>query len=142
MVTKLSSLRPFLLGLFMLNSTNAIIFGLYARRRNWFRKDFTYNKYHFGVFVQMAAAVGIAASGKLSNPVYPGILFMSSVALVSWPAYAEGLPEVHNNPDRVVDENGYMRRFGIYCLLGGWGVLFYKRRGSLPFLPPRLKNFL
>ena len=126
----------------MVNSFNAVCFGLYARRRNWFRKDFTYNKYHFGVFMQMMGALGIAASGKLANPLLPGLLFLSSICLVSFPAYAEGIPEIRNEPDRVIDEHGYMRRAGIYCMLAGWGFLFFKRRGSIPFLPPKLQRFL
>ena len=51
MVTKPSQLRPVWTALYMVNSFNAVCFGLYARRRNWFRKDFTYNKFHFGVFM-------------------------------------------------------------------------------------------
>eukprot|EP00353_Schmidingerella_taraikaensis_P003508 CAMPEP_0185583170 /NCGR_PEP_ID=MMETSP0434-20130131/21362_1 /TAXON_ID=626734 ORGANISM="Favella taraikaensis, Strain Fe Narragansett Bay" /NCGR_SAMPLE_ID=MMETSP0434 /ASSEMBLY_ACC=CAM_ASM_000379 /LENGTH=104 /DNA_ID=CAMNT_0028202181 /DNA_START=65 /DNA_END=376 /DNA_ORIENTATION=+ len=104
----------------MINSANAVIFGLYARRRNRFRNDFTYNKYHFGVFMQMGAALGIAAAGKLGKPLIPGLLFLSSVCLVSFPAYLEGLAEVRDEPDRVIDEQGYMRRVGIYFMIAGW----------------------
>ena len=126
----------------MVNSVNAVVLGLYARRRTSFRRDFTYNKFHFGCFMQMAAALGIAASGKLGQPLVPGLLFMSSVVLVSFPAYMEGFAEIRNQPDRVIDEHGYMRRVGIYLALGGWGILFFKRRGSIPFLPPKLMNKL
>ena len=90
----------------------------------------------------MAAALGIAASGKLGQPLVPGLMFMSSVVLVSFPAYLEGFAEIRNQPDRIIDEHGYMRRVGIYLMLGGWGILFFKRRGSIPFLPPKLKNIL
>ena len=142
MVTKSSNLRPVWIALYMGNSLNAVVFGLYARRRPWFRKDFTYNKYHFGVFMQMFGALGIAASAKLTSPLLPGLVFLTSIALVSFPAYIEGIREVRNEPDRIIDKNGYMRRVGIYCMLAGYGYLFYKRRSSIPFLPPKLKSML
>ena len=66
MVTKPSQLRPLWTFFYMANTLNAVVFGLYARRRNKFRQDFTYNKYHFGAFTQIASAIGIAASSKLA----------------------------------------------------------------------------
>ena len=35
---------------------SAVGLGLYGRSRTNFIYDFTYNKYHFGVYVQLAAA--------------------------------------------------------------------------------------
>ena len=87
-------------------------------------------------------ALGIAAAGKLASPLMPGLLFMTSIALISIPAYAEGIPEIRNEPDRIIDGKGYMRRVGIYCAIAGWGFLFFKRRGSIPFLPPKLQRLL
>ena len=124
MVTKPSQLRPWWTVLYVLNSVQAVALGLYARRRNYFRRDFTYNKFHFGVFTQIAAAVGIAAASKLAKPLVPGVLFLGAIGLVSWPAYSEGFREIRNEPDRIVDPHGYLRRVGIYCLLGGFGILF------------------
>ena len=103
MVTKPSQLRPLWTAFYMVNSVNAVIFGLYARRRTAFRRDFTYNKYHFGCFMQIAAALGIAASSKMGKPLVPGLLFMGSVGLISMPAYLEGLAEIRNEPDRIID---------------------------------------
>ena len=140
MVTVPSKLKPFWTGLYMMNTVNAVTLGLYARRRHRFRSDFTYNKYHFGVFTQIMAALGIAASGKLKKPLFPGLLFMGAVGMTSMPAYLEGIQEIKNEPDYIIDGTGMIRRVGIYCLLGGYAMIFFKRRGSLPFLPPKLKS--
>ena len=67
---------------------------------------------------------------------------MGAVAMTSFPAYIEGFREIRNEPDWAVDSNGMLRRAGIYCLIGGYAVLFYKRRGSIPFLPPKMKNLM
>ena len=55
-------------GLYMTSTFTAVALGLYARRRNKFRKDFTYNKYHFGCAVQIMSALGIGASAKMAVP--------------------------------------------------------------------------
>ena len=86
------------------------------------------------------AALGIAASGKLKKPLFPGLLFMGAVGMTSMPAYLEGIQEIKNEPDYIIDGTGMLRRVGIYCLLGGYAMIFFKRRGSLPFLPPKLKS--
>ena len=86
--------------------------------------------------------MGIAAASKLGNPLVPGLLFMASIGLTSFPAYLEGFKEIRNEPDLVLDANGTMRRVGIYCILLGWGLILVKRKGSIPFLPPKLKNLL
>ena len=52
----------------MVNTVSAVGIGLYARRRNNFRKDFTYNKFHFGCAVHILSALGIAASAKMPIP--------------------------------------------------------------------------
>ena len=92
------------------------------------------------MFVQLASALGIAAAGKLAKPLVPGLLLMGAVGMTSFPAYVEGFKEIRNEPDMVVDSNGILRRLGIYCLIGGYAVLFYKRRGSIPFLPPTIRD--
>ena len=142
MVTTYSSFRPVWTVLYAANSVHAVSLGLYARRRHKFRRDFTYNKFHFGVFTQLASAFGIAAASKLGSPLIPGLLFLAAIGLVSFPAYSEGFREIRNKPDQDVDESGLMRRAGIYCLLAGWGLIVIKRRSSIPFLPPKMKNLL
>lgn len=142
MAVKPSQLQPFWQGMYIVNSVHAVIVGLYARRRHKFRRDFTYNKFHFGVFIQIGSALGIAAASKFGNPLIPGLLFLSTIGLTSFPAYLEGFKEVRNEPDLVIDEHGTMRRVGIYCFVLGWGLVYVKRRGSIPFLLPKLKNLL
>ena len=90
----------------------------------------------------MFAALGIAAAGKLKSPLVPMVIFTSAICFTSFPAYLEGFREIRNDADKKIDESGMMRRFGIYCLLGGYGLLFYKRRNSIPFLMPKMKNLL
>ena len=139
-MSSISRLKPFWTGLYMVSTVHAVCLGLYARRRHKFRNDFTYNKYHFGVFTQLMSALGIAAAGKLANPLVPGLLFLGAIGLASFPAYREGFREIRNEPDLDNEYIGMARRAGIYCLLAGWGVLFFKRRGSIPFLPPRINK--
>lgn len=91
-----SRYQPLWFALFVGNSIHAVCFGLYARRRHRFRNDFTYNKFHFGVFAQLASAIGIGLAAKLSQPLVPGLLFLSAVALTSLPAYSEGFKEIRN----------------------------------------------
>ena len=123
--------------LYMGSTVHAVGLGLYARRRHNFRSDFTYNKFHFGVFVQLASAVGLAACSKLASPLVPSGLLLAAIAMVSIPAYKEGFREIRNMPDDIpYDEKGYMRRAGIYALMAAYAMLFYKRRGSIPFFPP------
>ena len=124
----------------MLNTVTAVGLGLYARRRHKFRNSFTYNKFHFGVFVQLGSAIGLAAAGKLAKPLVPGVLFLAAIGLTSYPAYIEGFQEIRNEPDYIIDESGIIRRIGIYCLLGGYAILFISRRGSIPFMPPKMRQ--
>ena len=83
----------------MVSSVQAVTVGLYARRRHRFRNDFTYNKFHFGVFTQIISAIGIAAAAKLTNPIVPVALFIAATACTSFPAYREGFKEIRNEPD-------------------------------------------
>ena len=77
----------------MINTVNAVSFGLYAKKRHKFRSDFTYNKYHFGAFIQLFSALGIAATAKMPNPYVPTALFLAAIGTVSLPAYKEGFKE-------------------------------------------------
>ena len=124
------------------SSVHAVCLGLYARKRHRFRNDFTYNKFHFGVFLQIFSAIGIAAAGKLRKPLVPCVCFLAATCLVSLPAYSEGLKEIRNEPDMRIDSSGMMRRAGIYFFIGGWVLLFCKRRGSIPFMPPKMNKLL
>ena len=109
-------------------------------RRNYFRRDFSYNKYHFGVAVQILSASGIAASAKMPVPYQTGLLFISAICLNSLPAYYEGYREIKNIPDSEVDTS-IARRIGIYCLIGGYALLLIHNRQSLPFIFPKKTKF-
>lgn len=60
-----SKLQPIWTAIYFTSGVQAVCLGLYARKRHRFRNDFTYNKYHFGAFVQMFSALGIAGASKL-----------------------------------------------------------------------------
>ena len=107
----------------MANTVGAVGFGLYARRRNKFRKDFTYNKLHFGCAVQILSALGMAAASKATLPYQTGVLFVGAICMNTIPAYYEGLLEIRNLPDSEVDTS-LVRRLGLYCLIGGYIILF------------------
>ena len=44
---------------------SAIAMGLYGRHRQHFASDFTYNKFHFGTYLQIFAAVGLFSVRKM-----------------------------------------------------------------------------
>ena len=46
----------------------AAFMGIFGRRRTDFISDFTYNKYHFAVFVQAASSFGLMQSVKIKQP--------------------------------------------------------------------------
>ena len=51
-------------GLSMLSYSSGLIMGLYGRNRINYSSDFTYNKYHFGVFTNMASGAGFILASK------------------------------------------------------------------------------
>ena len=77
----------------------------------------------------------------LPKPWQTGGLFLLAIGCASYPAYIEGNREMRNEPAKEGDD-GTFRRVGIYCLMVGYGVLFLKRRASIPFLPPALRRKL
>ena len=120
----------------MASTASAVTLGLYAKKRSKFRRDFTYNKYHFGCAVQILAAVGMSASAKMPAPYKTGILFVSAICLTSLPAYYEGFNEIRDLPDSEYDTSA-IRRIGIYCLIGGDMALLAQNRTSLMFAIPK-----
>lgn len=52
----------------MASVTGAVMMGLYGRSRQNFLSDFTYNKFHFGVYVQIITAIGLFKIRKLVRP--------------------------------------------------------------------------
>ena len=122
-------------GLYMVNTVGAIGVGVYGRHRTTYRDDFTFNKYHFGVFLQLFSGFGFAAVSKMPNPHYAGLLFIASIALVSFPAYSDGWRQIRDEEDSG-SNNMMMRRIGIYCFMTAWAMIIFKNRGSIPFLRP------
>jgi hypothetical protein len=124
--------------LYMANTVGGIGVGIYGRHRTHFRNDFTYNKYHFGVFVHIGSALGMASAVKMPTPWHLGSLFLVSIACTSLPAYQAGFREIKNQPD-VETDTSLIRRAGLYVFVAAWAILFVKNRGSVPFLgPPRV----
>ena len=105
--------------------------GLYGRHRQHFACDITYNKYHFGVYLQLFSALGLFSVRKM--PYRPQIaayaLFVLSMALNSFPSYKEGIREIKNEEN--VPSSGLMRKIGFYCLVGGYGLIVLASRGKI-----------
>ena len=85
--------------LFFTSTVAGITMGIYGRKRHAFRSDFSYNKYHFGVFINIGSAVGMAFSAKMPFPHHTGLLFLAAIALNSLPSYKEGILEIRDEPD-------------------------------------------
>ena len=129
--------RPgFWQALFMLSTTTGLFMGVYGRKRHTFRSDFTFNKYHFGVFIQLSSAFGMKLSQTAKNPAITGLLFAFAIGLNSIPAYREGLVEIRDLPD-LGTSSTLRRKIGLYCLITGYSLLVYWNRTSLPFVMPR-----
>ena len=77
----------------------------------------------------------MAASVKMPVPYQTGALFLLAVAFTSLPAYKEGFAEIRNDIFEGSDSS-YLRRFGLYCFIGGYAILAYKNKGSIPFIGP------
>ena len=109
--------------------------GLYGRRRTDFASDFCYNKFHFGVWIQVAAGVGMFKIVKYSNRVqYLGLtLFSSAMLLNSVPSYNQGFAEIRNVPIDYYGK-GTMRKIGFYSLVSGYFLIWLASRGKLPLL--------
>jgi len=45
--------------LYMGSAITGFTLGIYGRRRTRFARDFTYNKFHFGIYVNLASSFGI-----------------------------------------------------------------------------------
>ncbi len=112
--------------------------GLYGRKRHNFFSDFTYNKFHFGVYLQVVSAVGLFKVRKLIPPyrLFGAIMFMGAIAFTSIPAYYEGVKEIHNDPVDTVP--GIIRRCGFYMLVAGYAWIWVVGRGSIPILGIKL----
>ena len=132
--------RPMLRSAAMLGLATGTIVGIGGRSRTWFMNDFTYAKYHFGVFAHMAAAAGLfhieKMHPKVANPTVA--LFGCAVILTSLPAYYEGIKEIRNQPIEPLDSRGMARKLGFYLLCTGYFFIFCSNRGAIPWLNIKL----
>ena len=55
-------------GLSLASYASSVGIGMYGRNRVNFSTDFTYNKYHFGVFVNIVSGAGLMLSSKTIAP--------------------------------------------------------------------------
>ena len=85
-------------GLSLLSYTSGIFMGMYGRNRIKFSSDFTYNKYHFGVFNMFASGAGLMLAAKTKTPALFGVFFLSSIANLSMPSFYEGILDMNNEP--------------------------------------------
>merc|ERR1711937_89989 len=76
-------------GLSMLSYASAIGIGMYGRSRIKFSSDFTYNKYHFGVYNVLICGAGFMLAAKRKNPAMYGACFISSIVNLSLPGFYE-----------------------------------------------------
>merc|ERR1712086_712319 len=72
--------------------------GMFGRNRIKFSSDFTYNKYHFGVFNMFASGAGLMLAAKTKTPALFGVFFLSSIANLSMPSFYEGILDMNNEP--------------------------------------------
>jgi hypothetical protein len=122
--------------LYLFSTVSAIGMGIYGRKRHQFRSDFTYNKYHFGILIQLASAFGMSISARMATPAQTGLLFALAIGLNCIPAYREGLREIRDQPESDAS-TAFSRKLGFYCFVAGYSILLYRNRLSLPFISPR-----
>ena len=72
--------------------------GMYGRSRIKFSSDFTYNKFHFGVYNVLICGMGFMLAAKRKNPALYGGFLISSIANLSMPGFYEGWLDIHNEP--------------------------------------------
>ncbi|CDW90141.1 UNKNOWN [Stylonychia lemnae] len=104
----------------------ATLLGIYGRQRSDFSNDFTYNKYHFGVFVNILSGAGFYLSAKVPQPWQSSALFLLAIGLTSLPGYYEGFKDMKNNPYE--GDTSLIRKLGFYSMLLGYGLIVYKHK--------------
>ena len=119
----------------MFGIASASVVGYRGRHRTSFFNDFTYNKYHFGVYLQIFASSSLFMIRKM-NPTQRLIgtgLMLSAIAMNSVPAMWEGYHEMKMEP--LPPSSGLVRRIGFYCFVAGGAWIFVVNRGyAIPFI--------
>ena len=98
--------------------------GMYGRRRVDFSTDFTYNKYHFSVFTNFLCGAGYMLTSKMKVPIQAGACFHGALIFLSLPGMYEGYKDIKNDPYE--EDTSLFRKFGFFCLLGGYAVIWKK----------------
>lgn len=83
-------------GLSMLSYSSGLCMGLYGRNRINYSSDFTYNKYHFGVFTNIASGAGFMMASKTKAPLMIGSCFVSAILNLSVPSFYEGILDMRD----------------------------------------------
>ena len=111
-------------GMSLASYISAVGIGMYGRRRVDFSTDFTYNKYHFSVFSNILCGAGYMLSSKMVVPIQAGMCFHGAIIFLSLPGMYEGYKDIHNDPWE--EDTSTFRKFGFFCLLGGYAVIWKK----------------
>ena len=111
-------------GMSLASYVSAVGIGMYGRRRVDFSTDFTYNKFTFGVFTNIICGAGLMLSSKMVAPWQSGLLFNGAILFLALPGIYEGYKDIINDPYEGDTTN--LRKFGFFCLLGGWAVIWKK----------------
>ena len=109
-------------GLSLLSYASGIGIGMYGRNRIKFSSDFTYNKYHAGVYNILLCGMGFMLAAKRKNPMLYGAFLISSIANLSGPGLYEGWLDIHNEP--ITFDTSLQRKIGFYSLVIGMGLLW------------------
>ena len=94
----MAHISPLWHGLYVSSTVLGIGVGLYGRRRTNFSNDFSYNKLHFGVFLNITSGGALALCAKQPKPIKVGGFFIATLLLNCLPAYYEGIKDIRNKP--------------------------------------------
>ena len=103
---------------------SAIGLGIYGRNRINFSSDFTYNKYHFGMFCNLACGFGLMLSAKMVAPWQSGVFFVSALGNLSVPSVYEGMMDMRN--EDIEGDSSLQRKIGLYSLLLAYAIIWKK----------------
>ena len=106
----------------LLSYSSGLMMGLYGRNRINFSSDFTYNKYHFGVFTNIASGAGLMMASKTQSPMLAGVCFLSAMINNSLPSFYEGLQDMKDEP--FDSDTSLQRKIGTYSLILGYVILW------------------
>ena len=118
-------------GMALASYIQAVGVGVYGRNRVNFSTDFTYNKYHFGVFTNIVSGAGLMLSSKMVAPWQSGVFFISAILNLSFPSYYEGYMDLKDEPFE--GDTSFQRKIGLYSLIIGSCIIWKKYWISLKY---------